>query len=137
MKNLMTLSLLIFAINFTHSQSMTVEDAKDIIKGTWHLDYKNEVINSDSSSINDNITLKINHYNGSETRTSKDGKTIKNKIKVTYALLGDTHELMLIFKNSLWLSGQNFIVKKIEQNKISMQYCMNGANCIDAYLIRE
>ena len=112
MKNLLTLSLFIIAINFSFSQSMTVEDAKKIIKGTWHFSYENEVKSSDTTNIIDKITLKINHYKGSETKIMKDGKTIKNKIKVTYALLEDSKELMLIFKNSLWLNDQNFIVKK-------------------------
>ena len=137
MKNLFTLSLLIIAINFSYSQSMTVEDAKNIIKGTWHFVYENEVKNTDTSSIVDKISLKINHYKGSETGIMKDGKIIKNKIKVTYALLDDSKELMLIFKNSQWFSDQNFIVKKIEKNKISMQYCLKGGSCNNVYLIRE
>lgn len=116
---------------------MTVEDAKNIIKGTWHFTYEKEVKYPDTYGIIDKITLKINHYKGSETGIMKDGKIIKNKIKVTYALLADSNELMLIFKNSLWFSDQNFIVKKIENDKISLQNCTKGENCNNAYLIRE
>ncbi|MBI5539964.1 MAG: hypothetical protein HY951_07895 [Bacteroidia bacterium] len=137
MKNLLTTSLLIIAINFLYSQTMTVEDAKKIIKGTWHFVYEKEVKIADTYGIIDKITLKINHYKGSEIGIMKDGKIIKNKIKVTYALLGDSNELMLIFKKSLWFNDQNFIVKKIEKDKISLQNCIKGENCNNVYLIRE
>ena len=137
MKNLLTISLLIIAINLSYSQSMTVEEAKKIIKGTWHLVYENEVKNIDTNCIVEKIILKIRYYKGSEIGIMKDGKIVKNKIKVTYALLDDTRELVLIFKNNLWVCDQNFIVKKIEKDKISMQNCWKGDNCDNVYLIRE
>lgn len=137
MKNLLIISLLIIAINLSYSQSLTVKEAKKIIKGTWHLVYENEVKKIDTICNVEKIILKIRYYKGSEIGIMKDGKIVKNKIKVTYALLDDSRELVLIFKNSLWVRDQNFIVKKIEKDKISMQNCWKGDNCDNVYLIRE
>jgi len=140
MKKLLTISLLIIAINLSYSQSMTVKEAKKIIKGSWHLVYENEVKDIDTISVAEKIILKIRNYKGSEIGIMKDGEIVKSKIKVSYVLYileDDSHELVLRFKNSLWLSDQNFIVKKIEQDKISMQNCLKEDNCDNVYLIRE
>lgn len=46
-------------------------------------------------------------------------------------------KITIIFKGGFWVDKQEFIITKVEENKISMLSCGKHDNCKEAYFIRE
>ena len=127
----------IFIFSSTKSQTPTRQVVLKTLDGKWELIYKNEQLFPDTALLFQKRIYEINGKKGKEIGYWKNGETTRASIKWDFISSNNKADIVIMFTGGIWVDGQDFIIKNVSNNKITMLSCDKYDECDEVYFIKQ